>query len=126
MTGDEARAALDQALRKEMAAFVMWRHAAGSATCARGGMRATAQLRLGAAARVKERASAAVQETVNEANDAGITDAEIVTMVSDLYQLEADATSVTSRAGCLRAAEAAGPPQCRSGESPGTRKARQQ
>lgn len=88
MTGDQARAVLDTALRREMAAFVLWQHADASAACARGAMRATAARRLAAAARVMERASAAVQAAMDDANRAGITDWEIVTMVSDLYRLE--------------------------------------
>jgi hypothetical protein len=123
MTGDQARAALDQALRTEMAAFVMWQHADEWAACARGGMRATAQLRLSAATRVKERASGAVQAAMNDANHAGVTDAEIVTMVSDLYQLEADDLSPASGTARASATQAAGPPQARSGRSRETGKA---
>lgn len=107
MTGDQARAALDQALRKQMAASVMWQHADEQAASARGGMRAEARLRLGAATRAKERASGAVLAAMNDANSAGITDAEIVTMVSDLYGLEADDASLAS-AGRATTAQAAG------------------
>jgi hypothetical protein len=79
---------------------------------------------------VKESASAAVQAAMDEANDAGVTDAEIVTMVCDLYQLEAGDTSLTGSESRASAAGAAGGPPAdpasRRGRGQGDGKARQQ